>query len=81
MKKFCLISTFAVIFLLGVNEIQSQTTETQPNQVCFKNTDQFTIASKYISGENYVIQVGWPIGYSPETRIIDNHFIINPNIS
>jgi len=68
MKKLCLISTFAVILLLCVNEIQSQTTETQPNQVCLKNTEQFTIVSKYVTGENYVIQVGLPIGYSPEKK-------------
>jgi len=33
-------------------------------KVCLDNTEQFSIASKYVTGEKYVIQVGLPIGYS-----------------
>jgi predicted alpha/beta superfamily hydrolase len=34
------------------------------DKVCLDNTEQFIIASKYVTGENYIIQVGLPIGYS-----------------
>ena len=40
------------------------------DKVCLDNTEQFSIASKYVAGENYVIQVGLPIGYSPEKNLI-----------
>jgi len=32
-------------------------------KVCLSNTEQFSIKSKYVQGENYVIQVGLPSGY------------------
>ena len=38
------------------------------DKVCLENTEQFSIASKYVTGENYIIQVGLPIGYSPEKK-------------
>jgi len=63
MRKLCFTSAIVVLLLFCKNIIQAQTTESQPNQVCLKNTEQFTIASKYVAGENYVIQVGLPINY------------------
>ncbi len=38
------------------------------DKVCLENTEKLTIASKNVAGENYVIQVGLPIGYSPEKK-------------
>jgi uncharacterized protein len=34
------------------------------NKVCLDNTEQFSISSKFVAGEKYVIQVSLPIGYS-----------------
>jgi predicted alpha/beta superfamily hydrolase len=68
MKKLCLILTTAVSFLICFNGIQAQTTQKKLNQVCLDNTKQFTLTSKYVDGETYVIQVGLPIGYSPDKK-------------
>ena len=64
MKTFFL-TTVTVVFLLCFTiGIQAQTNQTKLNPVNLDNTQQFSIASKYVSGENYIIQVGLPIGYS-----------------
>ena len=68
MKKHYLTLIIFVFLLIDIPIIQAQTSLTQPNQVCLKNTEQFTIASKYVEDENYVIQVGLPIGYSPDKK-------------
>jgi predicted alpha/beta superfamily hydrolase len=68
MKKSCLNIIVVVFLLLCSKGIEAQTTQTKLNQVSLENTEQFTIASKYVAGENYVIQVGLPIGYSPEKK-------------
>jgi predicted alpha/beta superfamily hydrolase len=64
------LSTTLIIgyLLLCTNGIQAQSTDAKSDKVCLDNTEQFTIASKYVAGENYVIQVGLPIGYSPEKK-------------
>jgi predicted alpha/beta superfamily hydrolase len=38
------------------------------DRVYLENTEQFSIASKYVKGEKYLIQVGLPIGYSPTKK-------------
>jgi predicted alpha/beta superfamily hydrolase len=38
------------------------------SKVCLDNTEQFSIASKFVKGEAYLIQVGLPIGYSPTKK-------------
>ena len=64
MKTFHL-PTFIVIFLLICsNWIHGQTKQTKLNQVSLENTEQFSITSKYVAGEKYIIQIGLPIGYS-----------------
>jgi len=63
-KKIFLTTTTAVFLLLSTNGIQAQTTQTQLNQVCLDNTEQFSITSKYVEGETYIIQVGLPVNYS-----------------
>ena len=37
-------------------------------KVCLDNTEQFSITSEYVKGENYLIQVGLPIGYSSSIK-------------
>ena len=58
--------TVIVVALLSIysHRINAQTTQTQLKQVCLDNTEQFSITSKYVEGENYIIQVALPIGYS-----------------
>lgn len=58
----------AVFLLLCSYGIQAQTNQAQFKPVCLDNTEQFFITSKYVKGETYLIQVGLPIGYSPEKK-------------
>ena len=61
MKTFVLTTLNVAFLLLCTNGIQAQTTQKQPNKVCLDNTEQFSITSKYVAGENYIIQVGLPV--------------------
>ena len=58
----------AVFLLCCSYGIKAQTKQPKPNKVCLDNTEQFTIESKYVAGENYIIQVGLPIDYSPANK-------------
>jgi uncharacterized protein len=55
-----LITTFLFICLKG---LQAQTAPAQQKQVYLDNTEQFSIESKYVTDENYLIQIGLPAGY------------------
>jgi predicted alpha/beta superfamily hydrolase len=68
MKTFCLTTMIAVFLSLCSNVVQAQTTQTHLSKVCLENTEQFSIASKYVAGEKYIIQVGLPIGYAPSKK-------------
>jgi predicted alpha/beta superfamily hydrolase len=61
-------TTPIVLLLLCTNVAQTQTTQTQHKPVCLDNTEQFSITSKYVAGEDYTIQVGLPIGYAPSKK-------------
>jgi predicted alpha/beta superfamily hydrolase len=61
-------TTPIVLLLLCTNVAQTQTTQTQHKPVCLDNTEQFSITSKYVAGEDYIIQVGLPIGYAPSKK-------------
>ena len=64
MKKIYLHLIIAVFLFIFINQAQSQVTQKIPDQVFLENTEQFTIKSKYVADENYVIQIGLPSGYS-----------------
>lgn len=51
--------------LLSSSGLRAQATHTQLKPVCLDNTEQFSLTSKYVAGENYIIQVGLPVGYAP----------------
>jgi uncharacterized protein len=68
MKSFCITSFFVAFLLLSSYRLQAQATQTQVKPVCLDNTEQFSITSKYVAGENYIIQVGLPIGYAPSKK-------------
>jgi predicted alpha/beta superfamily hydrolase len=63
MKRFYLPSLIATFFFICINGLQAQTALTQQNKVYLDNTEQFSIKSKYVTDENYIIQIGLPIGY------------------
>jgi len=50
------------------------------DKVCLDNTEQFTLASKYVAGENYVIQVGLPSGYSSANKSYPVLYIIDGDV-
>jgi uncharacterized protein len=63
--KIFFVTTMTVVFMLCYTiGIQAQTTQTKLNPVNLDNTQQFSIASNYVAGENYIIQVGLPFDYS-----------------
>jgi predicted alpha/beta superfamily hydrolase len=68
MKPHYIASASVVFLLLNSYGLQAQTTQTQHKPVCLDNTEQFSITSKYVAGENYIIQVGLPIGYAPSKK-------------
>jgi predicted alpha/beta superfamily hydrolase len=68
MKPCCFTSMITVFLLFCSFGMQAQTTQPKANKVCLDNTEQFQIESKSVPGENYIIQVGLPIGYSPSKR-------------
>ena len=63
MKRFYLRSLIVIFLIISINGLQAQTAVTQLKQVYLDNTEQFSIESKYVKQENYLIQVGLPIGY------------------
>ncbi|MBN1180885.1 MAG: alpha/beta hydrolase [Bacteroidales bacterium] len=81
MKMSCLTTAIAVSLLFCLNGVHAQTTLTQPRQVCLNNTEQFSVASKYVEGETYVIQVGLPIEYSASTKSYPVFYITDGDIS
>jgi predicted alpha/beta superfamily hydrolase len=81
MKTLCLTTIVVVFLLLCTNGMRAQTTQAQLNQVCLDNTEQFSIASDYVEGETYVIQVGLPMGYSTSTKSYPVFYITDGDIS
>jgi hypothetical protein len=59
---------FVVFLLLSSYGLHAQATQSQLKPVCLDNTEQFSITSKYVAGENYIVQVGLPIGYAPSKK-------------
>jgi len=68
MKTFYIVSVFVVFLLLSSYGLHAQDTQSQLKPVCLDNTEQFSITSKYVAGENYIVQVGLPIGYAPSKK-------------
>jgi predicted alpha/beta superfamily hydrolase len=62
--RLCYNATVISIFLIFCgNIIDAQTTQTEIKPVTLDNTEQFTITSKYVAGENYLIRVSLPVNY------------------
>ena len=65
MKTFCLTMVIALMSFNSFGVLRAQNVK---DKVCLDNTQQFSIASKYVAGENYIIQVGLPINYSTSQK-------------
>jgi hypothetical protein len=64
MKSYYLSIIVAALLCIPISELRAQSSETQLKQVSLENTEQFSIKSKFVNNENYVIQVGLPNGYA-----------------
>jgi|ERR1035437_6068039 predicted alpha/beta superfamily hydrolase len=64
MKRYYLTFLTIIFLFICLKEIKAQSSLTQPKQVSLANTEQFSIESKYVADESYIIQVGLPAGYS-----------------
>ena len=62
MKSYYLSIIVAALLCIPISELRAQSSETQLKQVSLENTEQFSIKSKFVNNENYVIQVGLPNG-------------------
>jgi predicted alpha/beta superfamily hydrolase len=63
MRLFSRTTLISIFLILRINAIQSQTAQTPFRQVTLDKTEQFTLSSKYVAGENYLIRVGLPVNY------------------
>jgi uncharacterized protein len=61
MKTFCLTAMIVLLLSCSFGVLNAQNVK---EKVCLDNTEQFSITSEYVKGENYLIQVGLPFGYS-----------------
>lgn len=68
MKIFYLPSLIVTFLFICLNGLQAQTAKPQQKQVALNNTEQFSIESKYVQDENYIIQVGLPGSYSQSDK-------------
>jgi uncharacterized protein len=65
MKTFCLTAMIVLLLSCSFGALNAQNVK---EKVCLDNTEQFSITSEYVKGENYLIQVGLPIGYSSSQK-------------
>lgn len=80
MKTFCLSTMIFAVLSLCSNIIQAQTTNAKLDQVCLENTEQFSITSKYVEGETYVILVGLPTGYSSSQKSYPVLYVLDGDV-
>jgi predicted alpha/beta superfamily hydrolase len=81
MKKLCLAMTIVVFALIFNNGLQAQTVQTKLGQICLDNTEQFSITSKYVQGENYLIQVGLPISYKTSQKSYPVLYVLDGDVT
>ena len=65
MKTFCLTAMSVLLLSCSFGALNAQNVK---EKVCLDNTEQFSITSEYVKGENYLIQVGLPMGYSSSQK-------------
>ena len=65
MKTFCVT---ALMLLMLAGSYGTLVAQNAKEKVCLDNTEQFSITSQYVKGENYIVQVSLPIGYSTSQK-------------
>jgi uncharacterized protein len=80
MKKFYVTTAIAVFILFCLNGVQAQITQSNLRQVCLDNTEQFTLTSKYVDGETYVIQVGLPANYCTSQKSYPVLYVLDGDV-
>jgi len=65
MKTFCFTATIVLLLSGSFRVLHAQNVK---EKVCLENTERFSITSEYVKGENYLIQVGLPMGYSSSQK-------------
>jgi uncharacterized protein len=61
MKTLCLTAIIVLLLSCSFGTLNAQNVK---EKVCLDNTEQFSITSENVKGENYLIQVSLPFGYS-----------------
>lgn len=61
MKTLCLTTIIVLLLSCSFGTLNAQNVK---EKVCLDNTEQFSITSENVKGENYLIQVSLPFGYS-----------------
>jgi len=67
-KRFYSVYINIMLLFICTMALQAQDSLPQVKQVSLANTEQFSINSKFVQNENYIIQVSLPIGYSRSER-------------
>jgi predicted alpha/beta superfamily hydrolase len=68
MNRFYFPGMIVIFLSICLKGIQAQTAQPQQKQVYLDNTEQFSIESRYVTNENYIIQVGLPTGYDHSSK-------------
>jgi uncharacterized protein len=63
MKRLHITLIITTFLFVCMNEVKAQTAQKQLKPVSLDNTEQFSVESKYVTDENYTIQVSLPTGY------------------
>jgi uncharacterized protein len=64
MKQYIINIIGVVLILTFSTSTHGQSVQSDDSKVSLENTEQFSIKSESVPGENYVIQIGLPAGYS-----------------
>jgi predicted alpha/beta superfamily hydrolase len=78
MKTFCLTAMIVLLLSFSFGALNAQNVK---EKVCLDNTEQFSITSEYVKGENYLIQVGLPFGYSSSHKSYPVLYVLDGDYS
>jgi hypothetical protein len=78
MKTICLTAMIVLLLSYSFGALNAQNVK---EKVCLDNTEQFSITSEYVKGENYLIQVGLPFGYSSSHKSYPVLYVLDGDYS
>ena len=64
MRRFILTFTGIAMTIIFIPGLKAQIAQGEETKVSLENTEQFSLKSQFVEGENYIIQVGLPAGYN-----------------